>query len=92
MAEACKMKDPKKDPEETSLLEIILRKLEEAGLCDNLWDISDVYESSYSEMGYKRYHIDKKLIGKFAKTTTETEGHLHVTMCLFALNFTLFCN
>ena len=78
------MQNPKEDAEEKKLLEIILKKLLESGLSDNLWDPKDFYEAANAEMGYTRYRIDKKLSGKMTKTTTETESHMHVTMCLFA--------
>ena len=74
MAKAMDLKDPKNDKEELKLLNIVLRKLEAAGFSDNNWDTDDPYESSYAEMGYTRYIINKKSLGRFAKETEDSEG------------------
>ena len=74
MAKAMELKDPKNDKEEQKLLNIVLKKLESSGFSDMNWDESDTYESSYLEMGYTRYIINKKSLGRFAKETEDSEG------------------
>ena len=71
------MKDPKNDQEEKKLPGIILAKLEEAGFADDAWKEDDLYESSYAQMGYKRYLINKKSLGTYLKTNESTEGSMY---------------
>ena len=85
------MRNPKEDKEEMAHLKIILSLLEEKGMVDDAWNEDDVYEASNKRMGYRRYLIDKKMIGQVTNTTTETEGCLYVAMfcvlCLVCLYF-----
>ena len=83
------MKNPKEDPEEKKYLAVILKKLEDKGMCDMDWDENDVYESANKELNYKRYHIDKKQLGKLTNQTTEKEGFLYAAMCLWAVCYSI---
>jgi len=85
------MKNPKEDKEEMAHLKIILQLLEEKGMVDDDWDETDVYEASNKKMGYRRYLIDKKMIGSVTNTTTETEGFLYVAMfCVLCFGVFIF--
>ena len=83
------MKNPKEDPEEKKYLAVILKKLEDKGMCDMDWDENDVYESANKELNYKRYHIDKKQLGKLTNQTTEKEGFVYAAMCLWAVCYSI---
>ena len=72
-------------------LKIILQLLEEKEMVDDAWDETDLYEASNKKMGYRRYHIDKKMIGSVTNTTTETEGFLYVAMfCVLRFGVFIF--
>ena len=85
------LRNPKEDKEEMRHLQIVLQLLEEKGMVDDEWNEDDVYEASNKRMGYRRYMIDKKMIGQVTNTTTETEGCLYVDMvCVLCFGVLIF--
>ena len=61
------------NPSQKKIVDGVALNLAKAGCEDTDWDETDVVETSYKELGLKRYKLDIKMLGKHIETDETKE-------------------